>query len=202
MSLGLVFGFLAFDEYAVIHERLILPTQETLGVSGLFYFALIIPYGVALFFLPALVFPTILKLSPHPRRWFILSSVAYLSGALGFEAIGGWRFEQIGGEYDRSELIYQFIATAEEGLEMIGLVLLTYALLEFIRLNVPTRLFRLRQEAGETGPASGNPFALRRSPPKRRPRTARGAPGRRPPPGASVYSDPDQWTPDTPGEGG
>lgn len=142
--LGLIFFFLAFDEYAYVHERLIIPMRELFDASaGILHFAWIIPYGVLVVLVGLLVGPVILRLPSHPRKWFVYSAIAYLSGALGCEAIGGWRLVSIGGESARPEFVYEFITTVEESLEMIGLVLLVYALVELIRLGAPNRVIRM-----------------------------------------------------------
>jgi hypothetical protein len=62
-----------------------------------------------------------------------LSSVVYITGALGLEMIGG-RYLEVSGQaaLDRSPA-YVVLTTAEETLEMIGLVLCTYALLVLLQ---------------------------------------------------------------------
>ena len=83
------------------------------------------------------------RLPLHPKKWFILAAASYLTGALGFEALGGWRSENVGEESSRTDLLYRLLSNAEESLEMVGLVLVTYALLELIRLDAPFLRVRL-----------------------------------------------------------
>jgi len=141
--LGGVFLFLSFDEYAYVHERLILPMRELVGNTPILHFAWIVPYALLTLILAVAVAPTIFRVPPHPRRWLFLSAGAYLTGALGLEALDGWWLVRIGGPEARPELVYELLTTVEESLEMLGLVLLTFALLELIRIDVGPRPMRL-----------------------------------------------------------
>jgi hypothetical protein len=62
MILSGVFCFLAIDELAMIHERLIDPLRSMLGTSGFFSFAWVIPYGVAIMLLSIYVIPVIWRI--------------------------------------------------------------------------------------------------------------------------------------------
>jgi len=121
-----LFLFLAFDELFKVHELLIDPMRETLGTSGLLYFAWVIVYGVGVALLSFLFFPVWWRLNKTVKLWLALSAIIYLSGALGFEMIGGAYFEAI---EEKGDLIYGTLYTIEESLEMAGLIMFVYALL-------------------------------------------------------------------------
>ncbi|MEE9578100.1 MAG: hypothetical protein V3W24_00875 [Gemmatimonadota bacterium] len=131
----LAFGFLylAVDEATSIHELLHRPTSELLGdyASGIFYYAWVIP-GIAFVLLFALTFVKFL-LHLHLRtRWlFLVGAILFVGGAIGIEAIGG-RYNALHGS---DNLTYNMIATLEESLEMAGVIVFIFALLEYIETN-------------------------------------------------------------------
>jgi len=128
IGLSVIFLFLSIDEVASIHERLVEPVRETLNTSGLLYFAWVIPYGgaVGIFFICYLKF-----LIDLPRKimiLFVASGLIFVSGAIGFELLGGMHVEL----YGRENIIYSIYYTCEEFLEMIGIATFIYALLSYI----------------------------------------------------------------------
>lgn len=127
-----VFAFLTLDEFAFLHERLMDPMRRLVGSDGVLHFAWVVPYGIAVVLFSLWMGPKILRIRSGPRTWFILAAAAYLTGALGFEMLGGWRLTAIGGEANRPELVYELLTTVEETLEMVGLILLIRGQLELL----------------------------------------------------------------------
>jgi len=134
LSVG--FAYMAFDE---AHERLMVPIRYLLRVTdpagagngevvlGAFYFAWLIP-AVALVLLLGLYFLRFLLYLPATTRYrFLAAAALYLGGAIGFELIGGAYADAYG--YDN--WTYTLIATAEEVLEMAGLIAFIWALLKY-----------------------------------------------------------------------
>lgn len=127
----LSFGFLsmAFDEAFQVHERLISPFRTLLGDNnlGVFYFAWVIP-GIALVIVFGLFFLRFLMHLPsRTRRRFLIAATLYIGGTIGFELIGG-RYVELHGARN---WMYIMIATVEESLEMVGLIVFIWALLEY-----------------------------------------------------------------------
>lgn len=123
-GLALIFGFLAADEALSIHEALIPPMRRwlagsALGDSTFLTFAWILPYGLLVLLLAAGLLGWLLRLPARSRRWLLLSAALYLTGALVLEAVGGW---WIGGDLARRDLGYDLWVSAEEFLEMAGLL--------------------------------------------------------------------------------
>ncbi|MDV2991298.1 MAG: hypothetical protein N4J56_000952 [Chroococcidiopsis sp. SAG 2025] len=88
MTLSVIFLFLAIDEFASLHEKLIEPIHSKLNTSG-FYFAWVIP-GAAFTFVCLLIFTRFLgHLPTQTRRLFLLAGSLYVGGTLGMEMIGG-----------------------------------------------------------------------------------------------------------------
>ncbi|MGH9892482.1 MAG: hypothetical protein ACREA0_10950, partial [bacterium] len=128
LVLSLIFGFLSLDETAQLHELSIQPLRDMLATSGFFYYGWIIPAAicVALFVLGYLGF--LARLPARTRRLFVVAGAVFVAGAIGVEAISG-KHASLHGEQD---LTYHLIITVEELLEMGGIVIFIYALLDYI----------------------------------------------------------------------
>lgn len=123
--LAAVMLLLSYDEASLLHEKFIPFLARYSWAHGPLYFAWVVPgfIFVTLFGLSYLGF-----LRALPRRiggLMLVSGLVFVSGALGMEMLGGIQFEA----NDGRTLLYWFISTAEETLEMSGLVLFTYAVL-------------------------------------------------------------------------
>ncbi|WP_339134692.1 MAG: hypothetical protein WGN25_16045 [Candidatus Electrothrix sp. GW3-4] len=134
LGLAAVFLFLSLDEAFVLHERLGEYTKEyirstgILEASGLLYFPWILPYSILMAILGILYFRFILRLPRKTAVLLILSAIIFLTGAAGFDMLGG-REAELHGYYS---VTYTVLYTIEEFLEMNGIVLLIYTLLAYI----------------------------------------------------------------------
>lgn len=128
-GLTFLFAYLSVDEAVGIHEKMILPLQDATGASGLLFYAWVIPYGLCILILGIILLRFLLRLPSLTRRHFLLAAVVYLSGALVLELFGGRHYEAYKGTAD---LTYTLLTTAEEFLEMAGVVIFIHALLGFM----------------------------------------------------------------------
>jgi len=134
LGLAAVFLFLSLDETFVLHERLGNYTEEyirstgILEAGGLLYFPWIIPYSILMTILGLLYFRFIFRLPRKTTVLLILSAIIFLTGAAGFDMLGG-REAELHGYYS---ITYTVLYTIEEFLEMSGVVLLIYTLLDYI----------------------------------------------------------------------
>ncbi len=140
LFLSFIFVYISIDEFTAIHERIILPVREGLDLSGLFYFAWVVPYGLAVAIIAVALAPFLRRLELEARRRFIVAAVVYLSGALGLELIGGRLFESLEGR----NLTYDLVVMCEETLEMAGLILLIRAQLLLLGEHHPVTQVSLR----------------------------------------------------------
>ncbi len=123
-----LFLCLSLDDSCGLHELAITPMQRGLGTSGLFYFAWVIPALLIVAVLVVLFFKFVAHL-PRRTRYLVVTAAAFcLGGGIGFEMIGG-RYVQRHSAYDPTYLI---LVHVEELLEMIGLSVFIFALLEYI----------------------------------------------------------------------
>lgn len=128
LSLG--FLFMAFDEIAAIHERLIEPMRMIFGEQdlGIFYFTWVVP-AIAFVGCLGVFFLRFLAHLPARTRWaFLIAAAMYLGGAVGLEMVEGW-YSEING---RETLFYMALTTLEESLEMAGTVVFIWTLLGYI----------------------------------------------------------------------
>lgn len=102
--------------------------RDNYDLSGVFYYAWIVPYGIAVLLLGVAYVPFILKLPAKIRKLFLISGSLFITGAVGLEILGGQQ-DEIYGTYN---LVYALLYTVEELLEMLGIALFIYALLLYI----------------------------------------------------------------------
>ena len=130
LFLSSVFVFLALDESISIHERLIDPLRQALGATGIFYYAWIIPYGVGVVLLAIIAIPVFWRMQKRIRFWFGLSAATYLVATIGLEMISGKYLVMMN---EQKDIVWIFMVTVEESLEMVGLIILVYAQLLLLR---------------------------------------------------------------------
>jgi hypothetical protein len=145
--LAIVFLFLAVDEDASLHELLIQPLRERLPMAGPLYFAWVVPYGLAVLVVGLVYLKFVQSLPVRTRRLFVAAGSIYLAGALGFEFAGGWYLSQVEASED---FPYSLLVAVEELLEMSGIVLFIYALLDHLRQRLEGAALRIRIPAAES----------------------------------------------------
>jgi hypothetical protein len=132
LVLSVIFGLLAIDECISIHEMLVVVVRNALNVGGVFHFAWVIPYGVATLGLAVVLTPWFLRLDRRTQSFFGGSAVLFLAGSVGLEMVAGRYLESVSLERD---VVYQVMYTIEETLEMCGLILFGYSLMDYLRRN-------------------------------------------------------------------
>jgi hypothetical protein len=128
LSLG--FFYMAADEALSFHEMLIGPIRNLLGEGhvGIFTFSWVIPGMMVVFVLGLFYLKFWLHLPLKTRLIFLMAAVIYIGGAIGCELIGG-RYAEL---YGQKNLTYSLMTTAEEGLEMAGVIVFVWGLLLYI----------------------------------------------------------------------
>ena len=117
-GLSLTFLVLSMDEIAGVHE----------AINAVTDFSWVIPVGAAAALLGLAFVRFVLHLPVATRNLVVISGVVFLSGAVGVEWATDWYKDA-----DRlSTLAYNFWTAAEEGLEMVGVVLFIHALLGYM----------------------------------------------------------------------
>ena len=128
MGLAAVFVLLALDESSQFHEQLVAPLRQALGADGLLRPAWVLPYAGLILLLVALYWRWFWALPRRIRRGLLLAAALYLTGAVGFEMLGGLKTSL---RPDDPQLgLTALLCACEEGLEMAGAAVLIGALLE------------------------------------------------------------------------
>jgi hypothetical protein len=92
-----------------------------------------------------------MNLPKRIRLLFLASAGLCICGGIGFEMVSGHYIER----HDDQQPIYIMMTTIEELLEMLGLSLFVYALLEYIKQSTPRVSFRIGSgEPVKTGDAT------------------------------------------------
>lgn len=131
-GLSIIFLFIAVDDGAALHEKIIRPLRNALNTSGALYYAWVIPYGMLVIAVGLIYFRFLFSLSVRMRYLFILAATLFVGGALGVEMIGGAWFERFGHENVGYELITMF----EQSLQMSGILVFIYALMSYIETEL------------------------------------------------------------------
>lgn len=139
--LSLMFTAMSLDETASIHDKVVSPVKSVLGISGdgFLYYAWIVPAAALVILIVILFFKFWLHLEYRTRILFAIAAVGYVSGALGFEAIGG-SYRNV---HEEINLSYLLLTTVEESLEIFSIILFIYALLKYLGSYISQTCLRL-----------------------------------------------------------
>ena len=116
LGLSLIFLFLSMDESLSFHESMTVPLRKGLNTSGILFYAWVIPYGIVLLMLIFVYLKFFISLPAKTRNLFLIAAVAYRTGVVVIELIGGSIDEQIG----RHNATYAVYSTIEEVLERVA----------------------------------------------------------------------------------
>jgi hypothetical protein len=125
-ALALVFLFFSLDETAQIHEMLSRPTRHLLGLDGALHFSWVVPVGFLVLVSGVFFLPFLRGLPAGTRNLFLLSGSVFLLGSLGLESVSALFSTQVG----KASVAYGLATSAEEFLEMAGIVIFLKALME------------------------------------------------------------------------
>jgi hypothetical protein len=145
--LSILFFMMAIDEYVSLHERMGAPIKSLLGANhfGIFYYAWVIP-GMLIVLIFGLYFLKFwLSLPKETRLIFLIAATMYIAGSIGMELIGG-SYVSVNGV---DTIMYSFLTTIEESLEMAGIILFIRGLMKYINENFGEISFSL--ETGQGG---------------------------------------------------
>jgi hypothetical protein len=127
-GLALLFLAMAFDEAAVLHEKLNGVFGSVAPHLPALRHAWVIPASAFVAALGLVMLPFVRAISPAERRLVILAGCLYVGGAIGVEMAGAALARAQG----LTGLGYLLASTLEETLEMAGMALFGYALLRLL----------------------------------------------------------------------
>jgi hypothetical protein len=136
VGLAIIFCYLSLDEILELHEHLVHLTRNFLNLSGMGTAYWTIPYLILIILLGAVYFKFLMTLPKKTLKFFLIAGAVFLTGAVGFELIGG-RVEELYGiptpkSFDSSHnVLFKILYTCEEFLEMLGIIIFIYALTSY-----------------------------------------------------------------------
>ena len=122
-----VFVYLSLDEAAEIHEMLIAPLRHFFGATHFLYSAWVLIGGAFVGIMGIFYWRFLTHLPRGTRRLFLLSACLYVGGAIGVEMIHGNHLYLF-----QKDMLYEVIASVEETMEMVGIIVFFYALLSYL----------------------------------------------------------------------
>ena len=143
--LGVVMVFLGFDEGATIHETIGSWVKRNYHGEGYFRWLWVVPYGVLTAWFAAAYFPFLMRLPKKTRLGLILSGAIFVGGAIGVEMISAAEYEAAKEAGIRS-LKYYLLYSLEEFMEMFGIALFIYYVLDYLASLTPSIELKLRSE--------------------------------------------------------
>ncbi len=107
--------------------------HKLIGVtSGFLFYAWIIPGSLLVLVFMATYFRFFLHLPKNTRFLFLIGIVTFVGGALLVESFNASVDYALG----TSNLLYEFSTTFEEFMEMLGVLIIIYALLDYIEIHI------------------------------------------------------------------
>lgn len=138
-GLSIIFLYMSLDEAIQLHEEWNKPMEGLFGSGGFFSYGWTIPFGLLVFAFALTYLRFLAHLPSRTRLLFIVAGFIYVAGAIGMELVSG--------AYDvyhgKENMTYAMLASVEEILEMLGVVVFIYALLSYLQSelkDLPVRL--------------------------------------------------------------
>lgn len=135
MLMGLAILFLSADEASSLHERLIIPLRLWVNADGWLHYPWVLPAGAALIAFCVAYRRFLLELPRRVSTCFVIAGCTYVTGALGLEILGG----KVASTRGVEDFTYAMITHVEEGLEMVGAILMLGALLLALQVSTQAR---------------------------------------------------------------
>ena len=145
-GLAIVLSLLSIDEAVAIHEAWSVPLRQLLGVTGgPLYYAWVIPAMMSVLLVALLYWRFFSALPKATKRRFLLAAALYVGGAVGIELFEGCYISRMG---TNETFTYALMVSAEELLEMCGVVVLIHGLLCYLggRLGGTVRIVEGTQD--------------------------------------------------------
>tara|TARA_R110002095_G_scaffold127358_1_gene110417 strand:- start:2179 stop:2844 length:666 start_codon:yes stop_codon:yes gene_type:complete len=139
-----LFFLLSVDEVATIHECAIEPMRKLIDAQGVLHYAWVIPGGVFVMVIGLIMLRFLIALPARTRNLFLTAGIVFVGGAIGVEMISALHAYSHG----EKNLLYSLIITFEEAMEMLGVIILIHASLEYLCASVKSFQIELplRQE--------------------------------------------------------
>jgi len=152
MCLSAIFAYLAVDEVAMLHEYPIAPLRSALNATGALHYTWVIPGFLAVAIVGVCYLKFLKHLPARTRNLFIVAGMTFVGGAIGLEMISGIEASA----HDESSINYMLIVTAEEFMEMLGIVIFIHGISDYILRNINS----ISIQIGEAVSSSPSPIEI------------------------------------------
>lgn len=134
LTLGGIFVFLSYDEAAEVHESLTFVTRGYLpeNTMDFLYWAWVVPYALFIIAVVSVFAGFLWRLPRRTAYLFVAAGSIFVLGAVGMELLNSYFYLNEGEE----SLQLSIVTTIEELMEMLGIVLFIYAILNYIKLHL------------------------------------------------------------------
>lgn len=126
LGLALIFLYFAIAENTAIHETVAAPIRSAINISKIQFYAWV--YGISLIIFPAVYLRFLLSLPRRTMLLFAIGGSVFVAGAFGLDLVAAY----LGNSSGHHTVAYIGFATAEEVLEMAGIIVFVYALLLYM----------------------------------------------------------------------
>lgn len=140
-ALAFIFALFSLDEVAGFHEIVNDGLNRLHRFSGYFRFAWVLPALALVIIVGSTFIPFLFRLERRRRLQFIAAGLVYAGGVVGMEMIGGKVYSAAN---DQFTLGYAVCVHVEEFLEMFGIALFNFALIEHLAGLLGPEGLRLR----------------------------------------------------------
>jgi hypothetical protein len=139
--LGTIFIYLSADESAAIHE-MSLPLAQKLGLSGAFTFVWIIVAIPFTLLVGLLYIPFLLVIPRETAIKMLIAGIIYVAGVIGMGMGSGALYDAL--DFQKN-FLFSLLTAVEEGLEILGVTLFIFALLDHLAKNFAGMVFSFGQ---------------------------------------------------------
>jgi hypothetical protein len=141
LALSVIFVLMSLDEVASLHE-MTNKMREYFGADGAFYYPWVLPAAAFLLVLGVLYLKFLIALPTRSALLFVSAGCIFVAGAMGMEMVGAALYAS----HDNEEQWgYFMLTTIEESLEMAGLILFLYGLMDHLSRQQQGETFQTRQ---------------------------------------------------------
>lgn len=139
-SLSFIFIYLSLDELLSFHEHLTIIFRQ-LGFDGVLHYAWVVPGLIGIGIFCIIFYRFFMHLPQYMKQLTLLAFSVFIGGAIVAEMMGGY-YKYL---YGKENLGYFLIATIEESMEMLGVIILIHALLTYLeRIGLDTINIQLK----------------------------------------------------------
>lgn len=130
LGLCLIFVYMSVDEVAGLHERISVLGRLVIDHPSALKYAGLLPGTILLLVVGISYLSFLRSLAPRTRRLFILAGVLFIVAVTVVEAMSY-------GILGPSRTVGMSIVIVEETMEMLGIAIFAYALLDYLRVQLP-----------------------------------------------------------------